>query len=180
LRATSAAHGDLCVRQVVLFGAEIGTRRFSGTPLAPEQVQLPAGIEAELVGLAEDTLTAGGQIRLLAAVVAAAAGDVRQLVQPLFDEYRACLAHPRHRDAQVQVVAQRVMHQLFQHRVIELRPPAGHRRGGAEHRRGRALQDHRLRRRCLVVGADADAAGQQRAGNGGGQHTDHHGSTSPR
>ncbi len=34
---------------------------FGGTALAAEQVQLPAGIEAELVGLAEDALTTGGK-----------------------------------------------------------------------------------------------------------------------
>ncbi len=172
--------GDLCIGEVVLLGAEVGARCFGGTALAAEQIKLPAGIEAELVAFAEDTLATEGGIRLLATVVTATTGDVRQLVQALLDEHRAGLTHARHRDAQVQVGAQCFMHQLLQHRVIELGPPARHRRGGGEHRRGGALQAHRLGRRRLVVGADADAAGQQRAGHGHGQQTDHHGSTSPR
>jgi hypothetical protein len=53
---------------------------------------------------------------------------VRRLVEAAFDEHRAGLADAGHGHAQVQVVRQCAVHQLFQHRIIELRPPAGHRR----------------------------------------------------
>ncbi|KAG0917715.1 hypothetical protein G6F31_021311 [Rhizopus arrhizus] len=72
------------------------------------------------------------------------------------------------------------MHQFFQHRIIELRPPTGHRRRAGEHRLLCALQDDRFLHRRLVVRADADTACQHQAGDGHRQRADHHGSTSPR
>ena len=67
----------LRVGQVGLLGTEVCTRGFGGTALAAEQIQLPAGIEAELVAFTEHPLPTQLRIGLLAAVVAAACGDVR-------------------------------------------------------------------------------------------------------
>ena len=174
--------GDQYLRigQVGLLGVQVGARGFCCTALAAEQIQLPAGIEAELVAFTEHPLPTQLRIGLLAAVVAAARGNVRGLVETAFDEHRTGLADAGHGHAQVQVIRQCTVHQFFQHRIIELRPPAGHRRGSAEHRLLRPLQHHRVLHRRLVVRADADTARQHQAGDGHRQRADHHGSTSPR
>jgi len=170
----------LRIGQVGLLGTEIGACGFCSAALAAEQIQLPARIEAELVAFTEHPLPTQLRIGLLAAVVAAVSGNVRGLVEAALDEHRTGLADAGHGHAQVQVVRQRAVHQFFQHRIVELRPPAGHRRSSAVPRLLCALQDHRLLRRGRVVGADADTSGQHQAGDGHRQCTDHHGSTSPR
>jgi len=105
---------------------------------------------------------------------------MRRLVQPPLHEHRAGLLHTGHGHAQIAVVGQRAVHQLLQHRVIELCPPGRHRCLGAVHRGRCGVQRGRRHRGGGVVGADRHAAGQQHAGQRGGQGPDHHGSTSPR
>ncbi|KAG1385811.1 hypothetical protein G6F59_017186 [Rhizopus arrhizus] len=73
-----------------------GGPRSSNAALAAEQIQLPAGVEAELVAFTEHPLPTQLRIGLLAAVVAAACGDVLGLVETAFDEHRAGLADAGH------------------------------------------------------------------------------------
>ena len=172
-------HGDLGIGQAGLFGFQVGTCGLRGATLAAEQVQLPAGIEAQAVALAGRALAAVGQVRLAAAVVVAAGGGVRGLVEAVLDEHRARLRHPRQGDAQVVVGRQRLRHQSLQHRVAELRPPGPDRRFAGEGGIARALQvDRRLCRRDIVR-PHGDAAGQQQRGDARGQKIPHHGSTCP-
>ncbi len=172
-------HGDLRIGHPGLLGFQVGARRLAGAALASEQIELPAGIEAQAVALGQHARAAGVRIRRLAAAVVAVGGNVRRLVQTLFGEDRARLVHVRQGDAQVEVGDQALVHQLLQHRVVELRPPRRHRRGAREHRCRRALQRHRRLFRRTVVGADAGAGAEQRQRQRADRRTDHHGSTWP-
>src|SRR5690606_19346976 len=106
--------------------------------------------------------------------------DVRPWVQATFAEHRARGTHTGRGKAQVRTGQQRIVDQLFQHRVIELRPPLDDGDAGGESVAGGVAQVHIRRDRRAVVGAD----GACRQGDGGGHgqcdRADHHGSVSPR
>lgn len=172
-------HRDLHVLQAGLLGFQVGTRRLRRTPLAAEQIQLPRRIQTQRGLLGEETLITGDHLLLFTAIEAALCSDVRRLVQPAFDEHRTRLLDARDGNAQIVVGEQCIAHQLFQHRVIELRPPVAHRRLGAIGRILRALQRHCGRRFGAVIRPDR-ATTQDRRGKRGAQQGPHHGSTSPR
>lgn len=171
--------GDLHVLQVGLLCIQIGACGFRRATLATEQVQFPGRIQTERGLLGKEALVAGDHLLLLAAIEAALCGDVRGLVETALHKHRACLLHPRHRNAQVVVGEQRIAHQLFQHRVVELRPPVADRRFGAEGRVLRALQRDRGGWVGPVIRPHRATAEHQR-GQRRAEQCSYHGKVSPR
>jgi hypothetical protein len=152
---------DLGVAQLGLGRAGVSARRLDAPTHAAEQVDLPAGVEAGLVGRAFDALAVRAGLLLVALHIRAVGGDVRQQVELLFGEQGPGLGHARDGDLQVEIGREGLADQLIQHRVAERLPPFRLRIGGGEDGRVGVLEGRRRGRRRLVVRPHRAGGGRQ-------------------
>ncbi|EXI75127.1 MAG: hypothetical protein AW07_01362 [Candidatus Accumulibacter sp. SK-11] len=146
-----------------LAGQQSRPRRFGLAPDASPDVDLPTGVEHDVVGVegivlpgAEDDC---GDVALSAGVGAGA--DLREEARANEAVIAGELLDAGGRDHQILVLAQRRRHQVVEHRIGELFPP-----GGIGEVAGVLLTEapgrRCVERRANVVGSDHAAAGEQR------------------
>ncbi|MNN15029.1 hypothetical protein D3C81_1281240 [compost metagenome] len=114
---------DLQLLQVGYRCFALGIAGFQRPLHAAEQVDFPDHVQAEVVALGVDAVLGDPRHLALADIGGGAAGDGGEAVvgHVVADRPRGAQAGVGH--AQLAVLLQRLLHQLLQHRVVELLPP---------------------------------------------------------